>query len=202
MKRTLSFLAIATLAAVVPASATMYSVNFTGTVYQVQGSTGQSVGSTVSGHFDLNGATGNFADFTIAGKSVATGYQSSAVIDPGGFDAIYTAQISPVSAGGTSNNSFILDLSSLGSWPSTDNAFTLLTDANQLSTNLDTVSNPLSSNPSTFNYYTANSNGTNIVSLAADLTSITVTATPEPTTVALFGCSLLGIGFFARRRRA
>ncbi len=47
MKLTLSVLAIAALAAAVPANAAVYAVSFTGTVYQTQGATGQAVGSSV-----------------------------------------------------------------------------------------------------------------------------------------------------------
>jgi hypothetical protein len=202
MKRTLSVLAIAALAAVVPAHAAILAVSFTGTVFQTQGATGQAVGSTVTGHFDLNSATGSYLDFMIAGKSVAAGYMSSATIGPALFDAIYTAQVSPVSSGMPSNSSFSLDLSSLTTWPSTDTAYTLLTDKTQLMTNLDTIGNPLSAFPSTFNYYTANANGTNVVSLSADLTSVTATATvPEPASLLLVASSLLvGLGFFIFRR--
>jgi len=74
MKNSLSALAVATLAALSTAPAradAIYSVNFRGTVYQSQGATGQSVGSTVAGHFDLDSATTSYLDFTIAGKSVA-----------------------------------------------------------------------------------------------------------------------------------
>jgi hypothetical protein len=207
MKRTSVVLAIAVWAAVSAAHAsaeTIYSASFTGTVNQTEGATGESVGDTVSGEFDLNQTTGEFLDFTIDGQSVAPGFLSSAGIGPALFDAIYTAEVSPVSSGLPSNSSFSLDLSSLTTWPSTDTAYTLLTDTNQLATNLDTVNNPLSAFPSTFNYYTANADGTNVVSLSADLTSIsaTSTVTPEPGTFALLGCSFLGVGIFRRRRRA
>ena len=201
MKRILSVLAIAALAAAVPAYATVYSVSFTGTVYQTQGATGQAVGNTVTGHFDLNSVTGSYLDFMIAGQSVAAGYLSSATIGPALTDAIYTAQVSPVALGTPSNSSFSLDLSSLSTWPSTDTAYTLLTDTTQLTTNLDTVNNLLSAFPSTFNYYTANANGTNVVALNADLTSIKAAPVPEPASLALLASSLLGLGFLVRRRR-
>ncbi len=155
-----------------------------------------------SGHFDIDSITSNFLDFTIAGKSVGTGYLSFASIGPALTDAIYTAQVSPVSAGTPSNSSFTLDLSSLTTWPSTDTAFTLLTDKTQLTTNLDTITNPLSAFPSTFNYYTANADGTGIVALKANLTSVNVTATPEPASFALLASALLGMGVFLRLRSA
>ena len=206
MKRTLFALSIVALVAVSGASAHaagIYTADFTGVVDQTQGATGESIGSTVAGHFDLDSSTGNFLDFSIAGQSVAPGFLSFASIGPALFDAIYIAQLSPVALNTPSNDSFTLDLSSLSTWPSTDTVYTLLTDENELATNLDTADNPLSAFPSTFSYYTANPDGTNIVSLSADLTSITATAaaaTPEPGSLALLGCSLLAAGLFARRR--
>lgn len=203
MKNRLSILVISALAVLSAPFAhadVIYSANFTGIVSQTQGATGESIGSSVTGHFDLDSTTNNFIDFTIAGMSVAPGYQSFASIGPARFDAIYTAQVSSVSTGAPSNNSFSLDLSSLTTWPSTDTVFTLLTDKTQLSTNLDTVSNPLSAFPSTFNYFTANADGTNVVSLTANLTSISATATPEPASLLLVASSLLGLGLFVRRR--
>ena len=175
MKCMLSVLVSAAAAAAVPAHATVYTVNFTGTVSQTIGATGEAVGETVMGQFILDSTNSRFLDFTIAGQSVAPGYQSVATIVPAQTDAIYTAQLSPVSAGTPSNSSFSLDLSSLTTWPTTDTAYTLLTDTNQMTTNLDTVSNPLSAFPSTFNYYISSSMGANVTSLDANLTSITVT---------------------------
>ncbi len=203
MKSTLSVFAVASFAAIcsLPAhAATIYSVSFTGSVTQTQGSTGESVGSVVMGRFDLNSVSG-FSSFLIDGRSVAAGYVSSATIGPALFDAIYTAQVSPVATGTPSNSSFSLDLSSLSAWPASDTAYTLLTDTNQLRTNLDTVTNPLSAFPSTFGYYTANADGTNVVALRANLTSITVTATPEPVSFGLLAISLPGLICLVRRRR-
>ena len=200
MKTTLSVLAIAALAVVVPAHAAQYSVNFQGIVSQTQGATGQALGNTVTGHFDLDSTSGNFLDFTIAGKSVATGYSSSAVIVPPFTEALYTAQVSPVSSGGSTNSTFTLDLSALSSWPATVTAYTLLTATAQLTTNLDTINNPSSAFPSTFGYYMADASGGNITALNANLTSVTATATPEPASFALLGSSLLGLALFVRRR--
>jgi hypothetical protein len=200
MKGTFLVLATTALAVIVPAHAATIAANFTGIVYQTQGATGQAVGNTVTGHFDLDSTSGNFLDFMIAGKSVAPGYQSFASIGAALFDAIYTAQVSPLASGMPSNNSFSLDLSSLATWPATETAFTLLTSTTQLTTNLDTVTNPLSAFPSTFSYYTANADGTNVVALYANLTSITATATPEPASLMLVASSVLGLGVFVFRR--
>ena len=193
--------AMVALAAAIPAqAAVVYGVSFTGVVSETQGATGEAVGSTVMGHFDLDSGSGNFLDFMIAGQSVAAGYQSSATIGPALTDAIYTAQVSPMSLGTPSNSTFSLDLSALSNWPATDTAFTLLTDTAQLTTNLDTINNPLSAFPSTFDYFTANANGTNVVALSANLASLTVTATPEPASLGLLASSLFCLGVFVRRR--
>jgi len=199
MKGTFTVLAIAALAAVIPARAAIIAADFTGTVFQTQGATGRVIGNTVMGHFDLDSALG-FLDFMVDGKSVAPGFLSSETFTAGNFDAVYTAQVSPVALGTPSNSSFTLDLSSLTNWPFTDTPFSLLLDKSQLAINLDTVGNPLSAFPSTFGYYTAKSDGTNVVALRANLTSIS--AVPEPASVSLVMCSLFGLGLFLRRRRA
>jgi len=105
-----------------------------------------------------------------------------------------------VPQGGSTNSIFAFDLSSLSTWPTTDTALTLLTDANRLATNLDTVTNPNSLFPSMFSYYTASADGSHIVSLTADLTAIGV-STPEPASLPLLVSSMLGLAT-ARRRHA
>lgn len=203
MIRTITLLAFASFAATVPVSAATYSVNFTGIVSQTQGTTGQAIGNTVTGRFDLDDLSRSFLDFTIAGQSVASGFSSSATIVPALTDAIYMAQVTPVSTGGSVNSTFTLDLSSLTTWPASETPFSLLTDTAQLASNLDAVNRTGSTFPSTFSYYTGNANGTNVVSLTANLTSITAAATaPEPATFALLGSSLVVLGLWARRRRA
>jgi hypothetical protein len=197
-------IAAATAAALTPAGAAdapgeVLDVTFSGVVATTVGGTGYAIGASVTGEFVYSTTTNSFDFFTVGGQSIPTGFDSSASITPSLTDAIYQAQISPVSTGGTISNTFNLDLSSLTTWPSTNDAVRLLTDANQLATNLDTVTNPLSAFPSTFSYYTANADGSNVVSLSADLTSLQVTA-PEPASLTLLATSLLGFGAMRRRR--
>ncbi len=200
MMRNFTVLSLVAFAATAPGSATTFSANFTGIVSQTQGATGAVVGNIVTGHFDLDDVTRSFLTFTIAGQSVASGFTSSATIGPALTDAIYTAQVSPVSTGGSTNSTFTLDLSAITTWPAADTAFTLLTDTAQLTTNLATINNAGRVFPSTFNYYMANSSGTGITALTANLTSITAAA-PEPASLALLGSSLLVLGVFVRRRK-
>ncbi len=199
MKRSFSVLAFTALAVVLPARAASYSVDFTGIVSQTQGPTGEAVGNAVTGHFDLDSVTSSFLDFTIAGQSIAAGYQSSVSIGPNNRDAFYSAQITAVPRSPSIGSTFWLDLSSLTSWPQTDSAYTLLADTNQLTTNLETINNSRSGFPSDFFYYTANFDGTNAVGLSGNLTSINVTATPEPASLALIVPSLFALGLFIRR---
>jgi hypothetical protein len=94
-------------------------------------------------------------------------------------------------SGGSLNSTFALDLEGINPFPTTDTAAGLLTDANQLTGNLD-------KGASSFNYYMANADGSGIKSLTASLASISVTtAVPEPTTWALM---LAGIGMLGLRR--
>ncbi len=191
-------LAAATAAVAMPAAASaapgeVLDVIFAGTVASTVGATGYTVGGSVTGEFVYSGTIGGYDFFAIGGQSAPAGFASSASVTPSLSDAIYQAQVSAVQQGGSVNATFALDLSALTSWPSSD-AIALLTNTSQLTTNLDTVTFP-----STFTYSTAAADGTGIVSLTADLTSLNVTV-PEPASLLLLATSLLGLA--ATRRRA
>lgn len=197
MKRSLVILAAA-VAALVPAHATIVSVNFTGVVTDSTGATGEAVGNTVSGSFRLDESNGQFANFAIDSMSAPTG--SIANNGLSFFDALYQDQISAVGTGGNVNSTFTLDLSSLSQWPvGSDTIYTLLTDSSQIPGNLDMTGDAFTS---TFGYYMSDAAGNNVVKLDADLSSLTVATIPEPASFTLLGGSLLGLGAILRRRRA
>ena len=176
MKRFISLVCAATaILTTAPASATLLDARFSGIVDSQQNTT-FATGAAIAGEFIYDTLTNRYVRFNIGGLSVAPGYSSSASITPDLYSALYQAQVSPVLSGGTLNSTFTVDLEALNRWPS-GNAVALLLNAAQLATNLDTTL-------STFGFYTANADGTNIRSLSANLTSIRV-AIPEPETALL-----------------
>lgn len=181
------------------AQAVVIDTKFSGFVTS-QTMTKSAVGSTVSGEFTYDTASKAYLMFTVGGISIPAGYASQAVIGPQLVSALYKAQISPVSQGGTVNDSFSLDLEALGSFPSSD-AVALLTNTSQLTTNLDLASNQASEFPSSFSFSIGKSNGAVTQSLNAKLTSVasSVQAVPEPASLALLALTLTG--FAALRRR-
>lgn len=193
-KRLLPFAAAAAsyLAATPVVNAAILDVTFTGTVFSTQGATGASVGNTIGGDFVYDTAAGLYTSYTINGKSISTGFESFASVLPSSTDAIYEEQGS-----GSRFETFALDLSSLTTWPSND-AIALLLNANQLTTNLDIGS----TFPSTFDYFTANADGTNLVALSANLTTISVSSVPEPSSWAMLLLGFAGTGFMAYRRKS
>ena len=183
--------ASAAIAASLSAHADLLDVTFSGIVTSQNGSS-FAVNASITGEFFFDTVFGTFSSFTIGDQAVAAGYSSSAAITPDLYAALYMAQVSPVVLGGSSNSSFSLDLEGLNKWPSND-AVALLSNASQLSTNLD-VGN------SSFGYYTANSDGTAINSLNASLASIQVSTVPEPTGLALMLVGIAAVGLRRMRR--
>jgi hypothetical protein len=183
--------AVAALATAASARADVIDVTFTGVV-QSQIGTSLAVNSAISGEFVYDTALSTYTLFTIGGETVAAGFASQADLSPDKYTALYTAQLSPVAVGGDVNSTFTVDLEAIAPWTA-GNAVALLTSA-QLATNLDTTL-------STFSYYMANSNGTNLRSVTATLTGIQVSAVPEPASVALLLAGVAVLGAAVRRRQ-
>jgi hypothetical protein len=184
-------LAVAALGTTVSAHAVVIDATFTGTV-QSQIGTNATLNSPISGEFKYDTVLAAYTMFTIGGQSVAAGFASQADMSPDKYTALYTAQLSPVAVGGDVNSTFSVDLEGIAPWASSG-AVPLLTSA-ELATNLDTTL-------STFTYYMANSNGTNLQTLTATLTGITVSAVPEPSAMALLLAGIAVVGAVARRRQ-
>lgn len=198
MKRLLLLLPpLLALTAAPPAAAAVIDARFSGTVAS-QAGTALGIGSAISGEFLYDTAVSAYLSFTVGGLSAPTGFASTASLTPDRSSAIYRAQISPVSQGGTVNSTFTVDLESLAPFPSGD-AVALLTSA-QLAANLDTAGSPNSQFPSTFGYNTSNADGTSVRQVSANLASISVTSSgvpstgvPEPASLALVAAALLGV---------
>jgi hypothetical protein len=185
-------LAIAALASAASAQATAIDATFTGVV-QSQIGTGVGVNSPISGEFIYDTALSAYTLFTIGGLSVAPGFASQADLSPDHYTALYTAQLSPVATGGDVNSTFSVDLEALSTPWTAGTALALLTSP-ELATNLDTAL-------SSFTYYTANSNGTNLQTLTATLTGIQVSAVPEPASLALLLAGVAVVGLVVRRSK-
>ena len=181
--------ALAGAAAAMPAAATVIDAKFSGTVAS-QTSTSFAVGAAISGEFLYDTAAAQYLSFVIGGQSVASGFASTAAVTPDRYSAIYQAQLSPVPLPGTRNDTFTVDLEGQNPWPSND-AVALLTNGSQLASNLDTTL-------SSFGFYDAAANGTDVHSLNATLSTVQIAAVPEPSTAVLL---LLGVAAVARRLR-
>lgn len=193
----LSLLSVAFAATLTTLSAHAVVVNasFTGLV-QSQTNAGFALNSAISGSFAYDTGSASFVSYNVGGQNVAPGYASLSSFSADLYSANYLAQVSPVPLGTGMNSTFGLDLEALNSTWASSSPISLLTDSKQLASNLDTPS-------SSFRYYMANADGTQVHSVVAQLTGLNVVAAvPEPSTCALLA---LGLGAVlvrgARRRR-
>ena len=185
---TLSFAAAAAFGAV-SAHAAILDATFSGTVATQSGTT-FATGAAINGEFVFDTVSASFLSFNVGGQSVAPDFTSTAAVTPDRYSAIYRAQVSPV-LGGDRNSSFNVDLEGLAPW-SSDDAVALLSNAAQLSSNLDTAF-------SSFGFYMANSDGTDVHSLNASLTGLQVSAVPEPASALLLVFGIVGLAVFRRQ---
>ena len=185
-------LAVAALASTHVAQATLIDAKFSGVVSSQIG-TAFVTNAPISGEFIFDTATSTYTLFSIGGQSVAAGFASLAALSPDNYMALYQAQLSPVAVGGDVNSTFSVDLEALNAPWAGGSAIALLSSA-QLASNLDTTQ-------SSFTYYTANSNGSNLQTVTATLTGIQVSAVPEPASAALWLAGLAVVVGGACRRR-
>ena len=172
--------------------ADIITAQFAGNV-QAQSGTTLALNAPVNGQFSYDTVTSRFLNFTIGGFQPAAGFDSSADITPDQYSARYEAQLSP-QFGNSINTTFTLDLEGINRWPGF-NAVALLTNAGVLSSNLDVAA-------SSFGFYMGNGDGTSIRSMTAGLSSLAVTAVPEPGSWALMLAGMAAVGVCARRRKA
>ncbi len=198
MKKLLLSFTLIAAAAASPARAAIIDATFNGTVASQSG-TSATVGQAITGEFVYDTLLGAYTRFTIGAASISAGYASRATLTPDRFSALFQAQISPVSQGGTVNQTFTVDLEGLSPWTAA-NAVAVLASA-QLATNLDTAGNPAGTFPSTFGYNLSNSDGSGTRRVSANLAAIQVTTAnvPEPASLGLVAAALLGLGFGWRR---
>ena len=177
-----------------PARAVVLDATFSGRV-QSQTGTSFAVGSTLAGEFLYDTVAARFLTFTVGGQSVAPGFASTAALTPDLYTALYQAQVSPVAQPGSANSTFVVDLEAANQpWAATS-AVALLSDASQLAANLDRTA-------SSFGYYLANADGSNVRSVSASIGALQVTApVPEPTSVAMLLAGLALVGGAAGGRR-
>jgi type 1 fimbria pilin len=187
-------LAVAIAAATVSfsAQADTYTAQFSGTVLAQTGTT-LAVDAPVSGQFVYDTETSRYTSFTIGSYAVAPGYESSAAMTPDQYSSIYQAQLSTLLPSPGLNSSFTLNLEGITKWPGVD-ALALLGNTASLASNLDASSS--------FGFYIANSDGTNVQSMTASLGSLTVAAVPEPGSWALMLSGLAVVGAGRLRRKA